>query len=49
MQNLFKLSAGLWVYMQPAIIMAWEKLFLLVRYTQLAHKSVLTDEKIMCI
>ena len=44
-KNLFKLSAGLWVYMQLSLIRVWENLFTLVRCTQLAHKSVSTNEK----
>ena len=48
MKKLFKLSAGLWVYMQLAFIRAWENLITLVRCIQLAHKTVSTDEKVMC-
>ena len=48
MKKLFKLSAGLWVYMQLAFIRAWANLITLVRSIQLAHESVSTDEKITC-
>ena len=48
MKKLFKLSAGLWVYMQLAFIRAWANLITLVRSIQLAHESVSTDEKIKC-
>ena len=34
--------------MQLAFIRAWENLITLVRCIQLAHKTVATDEKVMC-